>query len=98
MTEERIFTHSQKYPFRFQSSSLAPAKGGSGKARFSVEPMIYIPGSGWDIVDIHAKGNEFALGFYKYVQFKEFMGLEHTGDTSEQIKTKLEKIWGEKIE
>ncbi len=98
MSEERIFTHAQKYPFKFQSKSLAPVKGGSGKARFSVEPMIYITGSGWDIVDFHVKGNEFAIGFWKYVRSKELVGLEHTGDTSDQIKATLEKLWGEPIE
>ena len=97
-TEERVFTTKPKYQFRFQSSSLAPVKGGSGKARFSVEPMVNIPGGGWDIVDFHVKGNEFAVGFYKYVRSKELMGYEHTGDSSKKIKATIEKIWGEPIE
>lgn len=96
--DERIFTHAQKYPYKFQSKSLAPLKGGSGKARFSVEPMIYIPGSGWDIIDINVKGNEFVVGFIKYVELKEFMGLEHTGHSSKILKEKLEKLWGEKFD
>lgn len=95
---ERIFTHAQKYPYKFQSKSLAPLKGGSSKARFSVEPMIYIPGSGWDIIDINVKSNEFAIGFIKYVKLKEFMGLEHTGHSAKMLREKLEKLWGYRID
>lgn len=95
---ERIFTHAQKYPYKFQSKSLAPLKGGTGKARFSVEPMVYIPGSGWDIIDINVKGNEFAIGFIKYVELKEFMGYEHNGYNSKTLKKNLEEAWNMHID
>lgn len=98
MEDERIFTHSQKYPYRFQSKSLAPLKGGNGKARFSVEPMVYIPGAGWDIIDVNVKGNEFIIGLIKYIRSKEFAGVEHTGHSSTVMRANLEKLWGYRID
>lgn len=98
MSEERIFVHSQKYQYRFQSNTYAAKKGGTGRGQFSIELMIYIPGAGWDIVDINVHDNELALGYIKAIEFKEFMGLEHVGDSSKDLKIKLEKLWGKKID
>ncbi len=88
----REHIHIQKYTFRFHSETLSPivsSKGGSGKPRFSVEPMVYISGTGWEIVNPMETGNEFMIGFRNYVRFKELMGYEHTGLTSEQITNTL---------
>lgn len=96
----REYHHTQDVKYKFQMQSYAPGKtlGGKGRTRFSVESMVYITGVGYDIVDVFNSGNELALAFYKYVQFKEFMGYEHLGLTSQEIKNKLENIWNQKIE
>jgi len=92
----RDHIHINDTKFRFQSSPYAPIpveKGGSGKSRFAVEDMVYITGLGWDVVDVYNSGNEFAIAFYKYIEFKEFMGYEHIGLTSKQIKERLNNVW-----
>lgn len=96
----REHKHIQMTKATFHSETLAPIKtnGIAGKPRFSVEPLIYITGVGWEIVDPMASGNEFMIAFYNYVRIKELMGYEHTGHTSAEIKTILENMWGEKIE
>lgn len=103
MSEDKSYRehkHIQNTKATFHSETLAPIKvdGKAGKPRFSVEPLVYIQGVGWEIVDITEKGNEFAIAFYNYVKLKEFMGYQHTGNTSEQIKTMLENLWGEKVD
>lgn len=83
----------------FHSESLAPIKikdGGTGKPRFSVEPMVYITGVGFEQIDPMARGNEFMIGFRNYVRVKELMGYDHTGHTSDQITTMMENIWDQK--
>jgi len=83
----------------FHHESLAPilqTKGGSGKPRFSVEPMIYITGVGFEQVDPMARGNEFMVGFRDYVRMMEVMGYQHTGHTSDEITTVMENIWDRK--
>lgn len=95
-TSIREHKHIQMTKATFHHESLAPiatTKGGSGKPRFSVEPMIYITGVGFEQVDPTAKGNEFMIGFLNYVRTMEIMGYEHTGNTSEQIKQIMENIW-----
>ena len=96
----REHKHIQMTKATFHSETLAPIKkdGVAGKPRFSVEPLIYIAGVGWEIVDPMASGNEFMIAFYNYVRIKELMGYEHTGSTSAEIKITLENLWGEKIE
>lgn len=88
---KREHLHVQDVKFRFQSNVLAPVKTvrGMGKPRFSVEPMVYVTGMGWDNVDVFNVGNELVISFYKYVQLKEFMGYEHLGLSSSEIKEKL---------
>ena len=84
----------------FHSETLSPIKmvgGRVGKPRFSVEPMVYITGVGWEVVDPMASGNEFMIAFYNYVRIHEMMGYEHTGLSSAEIKQVLENLWGEKI-
>ena len=98
MDNERIITYGQKYPYRLQTNTYAAKKGGSGKGQFSVEIMVYVPGAGWDIVDINVHDNELAMGVLKKIQFNEFMGMEHVGDSYDILKAKLEKLWGYKIE
>lgn len=98
MENERVFVHAQKYPFRFQSNTYAAKKGGTGKGLFSIEVMVYVPGAGWDIVDINVHDNELVLGYIKAIEFKEFMGLEHVGHTSVELKRRIEELWGHKIE
>ena len=81
----------------FHHESLAPilqSKGGSGKPRFSVEPMVYITGVGFEQIDPMAKGNEFMIGFLNYVRMMEIMGYEHTGHSSDEILTYMENMWG----
>lgn len=97
MEPERIITYGQKYPYKLQTNTYAPKKSGSGKGQFSVEIMVYVPGAGWDIVDINVHDNELALGVLKKIEFNEFLGLEHVGDSSKTLKEKLEKLWGYKI-
>jgi hypothetical protein len=95
-TSIREHKHIQMTKATFHHESLAPilqSKGGSGKARFTVEPMVYITGVGFEQVDPMAKGNEFMIGFLKYVEMMEIMGYEHTGRTSEQIRQYMENIW-----
>lgn len=96
----REHKHIQNTKATFHSESLAPIKkdGIAGKPRFSVEPLVYIQGVGWEIVNVFEKGNEFAIAFYKYIQLKEFMGYEHTGLSSHEIRIKLENLWGQKID
>ena len=97
----REHKHIQMTKATFHSETLAPIKksdGTKGKPRFSVEPLIYIQGVGWEAVDPMASGNEFMIAFYNYVRIKELMGYEHTGLHSSEIKTVLENLWGEKIE
>ncbi len=92
----REHIHIQKYTFRFHSETLSPiltTKGGSGKPRFSVEPMVYISGTGWEIVNPVETGNELMIGFRNYVRMKELMGYEHTGLTSQEITTTLNNLW-----
>jgi len=91
MSNERVFIHSQKYMYRFQSNTYAAKKGGRGQ--FSIELMVYIPGAGWDIVDINVHDNELVLGYIKAIEFKEFMGLEHVGFPSKDLRIKIEKLW-----
>lgn len=98
---KREYHHTQDVKFRFQTETQAPKKNQNGSMApptFSVEPMVYITGYGYDIVDINNSGNEFLIAFYKYVQFHEEMGYKHNGLSSEQIKNKLENLWGNKIE
>lgn len=103
MSEDKSYRehkHIQNTKATFHSETLAPLKnpdGSKGKPRFSVEPLVYIQGVGWEIVDVFEKGNEFAIAFYNYIKMKEFFGYEHTGLSSDEIKTKLENLWGEKI-
>jgi len=92
----RVHEHKQMTKATFHSESYAALNKG-GKPRFSVEPMIYVTGVGWNDVDPMARGNEFMIAFYNYVRIKELMGYEHTGLTSAEIKTTLENMWGEKI-
>ena len=97
----REHKHIQMTKATFHSETLAPIKkadGTKGKPRFSVEPLVYIQGVGWETVDPMASGNEFMIAFYNYVRIKELMGYEHTGFNSSEIKTVLENLWGEKIE
>ena len=95
----REHRHIQNTKATFHSETLSPIKkdGILGKPRFSVEPLVYIQGVGWELIDIMEKGNEFAIAFYNYVKLKEFMGYEHTGLSSDEIRTKLEHLWGQKI-
>jgi|APSaa5957512535_1039671.scaffolds.fasta_scaffold262555_1 hypothetical protein len=103
---KRVHEHRQMTKATFHSESLAPITTTNpntkvktiGKPRFSVEPLIYITGVGWEQVDPMASGNEFMIAFYNYVRMKEFMGYEHTGLSSAEIKITLENLWGEKIE
>jgi hypothetical protein len=84
----------------FHSETLAPVKhkdGTTGKPRFSVEPLVYIAGVGWEAVDPMASQNEFMIAFRNYVRIKELMGYEHTGHTSTEITQILENLWGEKV-
>ena len=100
-TSRREHVHTQDVKFRFQTETQAPKKtlnGSMGKPTFSVEPMVYITGLGYDVVDIFNSGNEFMLAFYKYVQAHEEMGYKHNGLSSQEIKNKLENLWGDKIE
>ena len=100
-TSIREHRHLQMTKATFHSESYAPVKikdGGAGKPRFSVEPMIYITGVGWEQVDPMARGNEFMIAFYNYVRIKEIMGYEHTGLKSSEIKQRLENMWGERID
>jgi len=97
----REHKHIQMTKATFHSESYAPIKlkdHGSGKPRFSVEPLLYIQGVGWEQVDPMAKGNEFMIAFYNYVRIKELFGYEHTGSTSVEIKQTLENLWGIKID
>jgi len=98
MKNERVVTYGQKYPYRLQTSTYAAKKGGSGKGQFSVEIMVYVPGAGWDIVDVNVHDNELLLGVLKKIEFNEFLGMEHVGDSSAKLYDKLEKLWGYKIE
>lgn len=98
MENERVFIHAQKYPFRFQTNTYAPKKGGTGKGQFSIEIMVYVTGAGWDIVDVNVHDNELVMGYIKKIEFKEFMGLEHVGHSSKHLKEKIEKLWGYKVE
>jgi len=96
----REHRHLQMTKATFHSESLAPLKlpdGTKGKPRFSVEPLIYITGVGWEQVDPMARGNEFMIAFYNYVKLKEMFGYEHTGLSSVEIQQVLENAWGEKI-
>jgi len=92
----RIHKHLQMTKATFHSESYASLVKG-GKPRFSVEPMLYITGVGWEQVDPMARGNEFMVAFYNYVRVKETFGYEHTGLTSAEIKIALENMWGQKI-
>lgn len=93
----REHKHIQMTKATFHSESYAALNKG-GKPRFSVEPLIYITGVGWEQVDPMGKQNEFMIAFYNYVRIKELMGYEHTGESSATIKVILENLWGEKIE
>ncbi len=93
----REHRHLQMTKATFHSESYAALNKG-GKPRFSVEPLIYISGVGWEAVDPMARGNEFMIAFYNYVKIKELMGYEHTGLTSVQIKQTLENMWDQKID
>ena len=94
---KRIHEHIQMTKATFHSESYASLVKG-GKPRFSVEPMVYVTGAGWNTVDPMARGNEFMIAFYNYVRIKETMGYEHTGLSSSEIKVALENMWGEKID
>jgi len=97
----REHKHIQMTKATFHSETLAPIKkpdGTRSKPRFSVEPLLYIQGVGWEQVDPMAKGNEFMIAFYNYVRIKELFVYEHTGLTSVEIKQVLENLWGIKID
>jgi len=97
----REHKHIQMTKATFHSESYAPVSaknGGSGKPRFSVEPMVYVQGVGWETVDPMASGNEFMLAFRNYVRIKEMMGYEHTGLSATEITQVLENLWGEKVD
>ena len=96
-TSKRVHEHIQMTKATFHSESYASLVKG-GKPRFSVEPMVYVTGLGWNTVDPMAGGNEFMIAFYNYVRIKELMGYEHTGLTSVEIKQVLENLWREKID
>lgn len=106
MEDKRVHEHKQMTKATFHSETLAPIRekdsktGGYiiGKPRFSVEPLLYITGVGWEQVDPMARGNEFMIAFYNYVRIKEIMGYEHTGLSSSEIKTTIENMWGQKID
>jgi len=103
MSEDKSYRehkHIQMTKATFHSESYAPIKlkdGGTNKPRFSVEPLVYITGVGYEQVDPFARGNEFIVGFYHYVLMKEMMGYEHTGLSAKEIKTTFENLWGEKF-
>lgn len=92
----REHRHTQLYPYRLQSNTYAPEKGGDGKPRFSVEVMVYVPGGGLDRVDPMVTGNEIMVMFRNYVRMKEFLGYRHIGLNSDEITTMMEKLWGKK--
>lgn len=102
----REHIHIQKYTFRFHSETLSPITSIDpttkakiiGKPRFSVEPMVYISGTGWEIVNPMETGNEFMIGFRNYVRLKEIMGYEHTGLTSDEITNTLNSLWDMNID
>lgn|SRR5574337_1426339 len=92
----REHIHSQSSPFRFQSVVWAPEKGGDGKARFAVEPMLYVPAAGYDLVDPMTQGNEFMIAFRNYVRIKEMMGYRHVGLSSDEITELIYNMWGKR--
>ncbi|NIT99646.1 MAG: hypothetical protein GWN01_01480 [Nitrosopumilaceae archaeon] len=98
-TDRKEHVHSQRYTYRFQHESLAPipiSKGGSGRPRFSVEPMVYFNDYGLDVVDPMTFGNSMLIAFRNYVRSMELMGMEHTGLSSKEITKVLENIWNKK--
>lgn len=94
----REFRHVQTTPWRFQSSPYAPIqkeKGGSGKARFSVEDSIYLSAVGMDIVDPMTRNNEYMIAFANYIKMKELQGYEHIGLSYAQLIEMHKNIWSE---
>lgn len=82
----------------FHSETLAPLKEDpEKKPRFSVEPLVYVAGVGWEVVDPMAQDNEFMIAFRNYVRIKELMGYRHTGLSSDEITQVLENLWGKKL-
>jgi len=95
----REHKHIQTTKATFHSESYAPLKDDpQKKPRFAVEPLIYIQGVGWELVDPMASGNEFMIAFRNYIRIKELMGYKHMGHSSEEITQMMENLWGEKIE
>jgi len=96
-TSTREHIHTQRYPYRFQTETYAPLRqtGGTGRGRFSVEAMIYVPGMGWDSVNPFVKGNDFIISFYYYIKMHELMGYEHVGLSAAEIKKMYSNLWGE---
>lgn len=83
----------------FHSESYAPLKEDPDKKpRFALEPLVYVAGVGWEVVDPMASGNEFMIAFRNYVRIKELMGYKHMGHSSQEITQVLENLWGEKID
>jgi len=92
-TSIREHKHIQTTKATFHSESYASLVKG-GKPRFSVEPLVYITGVGYEKENTYAKENEFILGFIHYVEMKEMAGYEHTGKTSAEMKTFFGNLWG----
>lgn len=98
----REHRHIQSRPWHFQSNSYAPLstnRGGTGKARFTVEINSYLDSVGWEAFDLTNVGSEMLVAIVKYIQLHErLLGYEHIGNSSADMKKMLENIWGKKLD
>lgn len=92
-TSTRNHIYIQNSPYRFQSVTWAPEKGGDGKVRFAVESMIYVSGMGLDAVNPFTQSNEFMIALRDYIRIKELIGYKHLGMSSTEITILLNNLW-----